>query len=104
MSSKGYAPKLFATFDNGMVYSYIPGEILNVNSCRDASVYPLVATMLAKMHKLSYEGNLDKVPILWDKCECFIDLIPDQYTSPDKQLRLVDHWKYPFCQLLPPKR
>ncbi|XP_065205682.1 ethanolamine kinase 2 [Planococcus citri] len=87
MSSKGYAPKLFATFDNGMVYSYIPGDVLNVTSCKDASIYPLVATMLAKMHKLSYDSNVPKIPLVWDKCKCFIDLIPDQYSSTDKQLR-----------------
>lgn len=87
MSSKGYAPKLFATFDNGMVYSYIPGEVLNVNTCRDPTVYPLVATMLAKMHKLSYDASIPKVPLVWDKCKCFIDLIPEQYSSSEKQLR-----------------
>lgn len=87
MNSKGYAPKLFATFDNGMVYDYIPGEVLNVNSCRDEAIYPLVAAMLAKMHKLSYEGNVPKIPCVWDKCECFIDLIPERYANPDKQSR-----------------
>lgn len=87
MNSNGYAPKLFATFENGMVYGYVHGEVLNIHTCRDVSVYPLVASMLAKMHKLHYEENFQKVPIVWNKCERFIELIPDTYSDPDKQQR-----------------
>lgn len=87
MNSKGYAPTLFGTFDNGMVYEYIDGKELDVNSCRDIALYPLVAKQLAKMHKLRYTDDTSLVPVLWDKCECFINLISDTYSSPEKQSR-----------------
>lgn len=87
MSSKGYAPTLFATFDNGMVYEYIHGKELDINLCRDIALYPLVAKMLAKVHKLRYTDDTNLVPTLWNKCECFIDLISDTYPSQEKQSR-----------------
>jgi len=87
MNSKGYAPSLYATFENGMVYEYIHGKELNIHSCRDISVYPLVARMLAKMHKLRYNDGTSLVPVLWDKVGCFINLISDTYASPEQQSR-----------------
>lgn len=87
MTSNGYAPKLYTTFENGMVYDYIPGEVLNAKTCRDRAVYPLVATMLAKMHKLNCEEAILKIPYVWNKSECFLKLIPERYSDPKKHLR-----------------
>lgn len=39
-------------FENGLAYQYYPGETLTVESVLDSKIWPLVATQMAKMHKV----------------------------------------------------
>lgn len=91
MNRAGYAPKLYATFENGLAYEYIQGDVLTIETCRDKTVYPLVATMLAKMHKLRFEDLIheSRRSNIWTKSELLIDLIPDSYPTAEKQSRFV---------------
>lgn len=85
----GYAPELYATFNNGLAYKFIPGEILTVDTVRSPSVYPLVARMVAKLHRLDCGESVERMPALWDKIAQFISLLPDQYSLPEKHDRFV---------------
>lgn len=86
MHNAGYAPRLYATFENGLAYEYVPGDTLTVESCRSLSVFPLVATMMAHMHSLEC-GDPKNEALVWTKTRQFINLIPDLFTQPDKQSR-----------------
>lgn len=82
----GFAPPLFATFNNGLVYQYIPGEVLTVETVCSPAVYPLIARKMAKLHKLCLHSSQSK-PALWSKCEKFINLISEHYSPIEKQNR-----------------
>lgn len=86
LQEAGFAPPLFATFDNGLVYQYIPGEVLTVETVCSSAVYPLIARKMAKLHKLRLHSSQSK-PALWSKCENFINLISEQYSPIEKQKR-----------------
>lgn len=91
----GYAPHLYATFTNGLAYEYVPGVILNTTSCRDPEVYPLVARMMAQMHRVQSCNDVSKQPSLWLKIQQFLDIMPQHLDDPKKQAR--------FVELIPPK-
>ncbi|KDR07130.1 ethanolamine kinase [Zootermopsis nevadensis] len=95
LHNAGYAPRLYATFCNGLAYEYVPGVILNTTSCRDADVFPLVARMMALMHKVSNGDAVSKEPSVWLKIQQFLDIMPHRFQDPEKQARFVD--------LIPPK-
>ncbi|KAK3925447.1 Ethanolamine kinase 1 [Frankliniella fusca] len=66
-----FAPRLFATFRNGLAYEFAPGSTLDAASVRDPAVYPLVARRVAQLHALRPEEDLlvephQLRPLLWD--------------------------------------
>ncbi|XP_054262973.1 ethanolamine kinase 1 [Macrosteles quadrilineatus] len=84
----GFAPPLFATFNNGLAYQYIPGEVLTVETVRSPEIYPHVARRLAQLHRLRLH-DCQHEPMLWPALDKFIKLIPQQYSDPDKQKRFA---------------
>lgn len=48
----GLAPQVYGIFENGLAYQYYPGVTLNVESVTNDNIWPLVATQMAKMHKV----------------------------------------------------
>lgn len=90
------ASNLYATFDNGLVYEYIPGVTLTADTVGLPKVYKLIAKQMAKLHKVPHpESNLP-LPNLWDKMQQFYDLIPEKYEDNIKTRR--------YENLIPPKR
>ncbi|XP_071453508.1 ethanolamine kinase 1 [Hetaerina americana] len=99
MHKAGYAPRLYATFENGLVYEFVPGITLTVETVRLPSIFTLVARMLAQMHCLdlmssenngwsdSIPGKEQNEPILWKKASSFTELAPSSFESPEKQAR-----------------
>lgn len=86
LQGEGFTPPLFATFNNGLAYQYIPGEVLTVDTVRSMAVYPLVACKMAQLHKLrSHPAN--HKPALWAKLEKFVSLIPEEYSPVEKHQR-----------------
>jgi ethanolamine kinase len=84
----GLAPQLYATFNNGLVYEYVPGVTINSKTVHDSKIWTLVAKKMAKMHKLPLspeEANSE--PMIKTSCLKFLDLIPDVFTDPVKQER-----------------
>ena len=81
---RGYAPKLYLTFENGMAFEYLPGATLNIELSQDPRVYPLVAQMVAKIHKLDFEDETNRTPRIWSMIDQFVDLIPEVFTSAEK--------------------
>lgn len=91
MHARGYAAKLYLTFENGMAFEYLPGVTLNNVLCRNPGVYPLVAQMMAKIHKMSYEDEIksseEPRAMLWPLLEKLIGLIPETFSIPEKEFK-----------------
>ncbi|XP_075235260.1 ethanolamine kinase 1 isoform X2 [Lycorma delicatula] len=83
----GYAPQLYATFQNGLVYEFVPGEVLTVDTVRSLDVYPMVARMMARIHHIDCGNNVPRSPALWDKVNNFLGLIPSKYDYQELQIR-----------------
>ncbi|XP_046665616.1 ethanolamine kinase 1 [Homalodisca vitripennis] len=84
----GFAPPLFATFNNGLAYQYIPGEVLTVETVCAPSIYPLIARKMAQLHKVKFHDSQPQ-PTLWAKIRKFISLVPNEYAPSEKQQRYV---------------
>lgn len=89
----GLAPKLYATFNNGLVYEFVPGCTLKYQNLQDATIWRLVAQNMARMHKLPISlcgaGDASQVePMLRTKSLKFLDLVPDRFTDPVKDERV----------------
>lgn len=82
--------ELFATFKNGIVYEFVPGVTLNTRTVYEPKIWPLVATHMARMHKLplSPEETI-KEPMLKTKTIKFLDLIPETFSDPEKHRRYL---------------
>lgn len=84
----GLAPQLYATFQNGLVYEFVPGVTLNTESVCEPTIWRLVATNMARMHKLPLSAKEStKEPMLKTKTIKFLDLIPDEFCDPAKHQR-----------------
>ncbi|XP_013097744.2 ethanolamine kinase [Stomoxys calcitrans] len=89
----GFAPTLYATFKNGLVYDFVPGVTLNTESVHLPEVWALVAQRMADMHRLvkpDWSRNADAKPVamLWKKSQSFFDLVPERFSDADKHKRL----------------
>lgn len=82
----GLAPRLYATFLNGLVYEYVPGLVLTVETCRLQDTYYLVARTMANMHCVGSNSG-QKEPELWTKLKQFLKLTPKEFSDPQKQKR-----------------
>ena len=69
LQEMGYGSKLYASFNNGICYEFIHGEILSQEMLKDQVIYRSVARMMAKMHSVQVDG---KKALLWDRLEHFI--------------------------------
>lgn len=84
----GLAPQLYATFNNGLVYEFVPGVTLNVKNVLESRIWRLVAENMARMHKLPLSPQeAAKEPMLKTKTIKFLDLIPETFSDPEKHER-----------------
>lgn len=84
----GLAPQLYATFNNGLVYEFVPGVTLNVRNVLEPKIWRLVAENMARMHKLPLSPQeAAKEPMLKTKTIKFLDLIPETFSDPEKHKR-----------------
>ncbi|XP_073828793.1 ethanolamine kinase 1 [Musca autumnalis] len=91
LHSYGFAPTLYATFKNGLVYDFVPGVTLNTESILLPEIWTLVAQRMANMHRVvkpDWNRNAKPVPMLWKKTQSFFDLVPERYSDAEKHKRL----------------
>ncbi|CAG9090725.1 unnamed protein product [Plutella xylostella] len=86
----GLAPMVYGVFENGLAYQYYPGSTLNIDSVLDPAIWPLVACQMAKMHNVSLGSEITKEPMVWDKIEQFLSLLPVPFTDASKQNRFTN--------------
>lgn len=89
----GFAPRLLATFDNGLSYEYSDGRPINKTDIFDENVWRKIAKRMAEMHRnISISDDVKAFPsesILWPKIRSFFDLVPVKYSNPVKQIKFV---------------
>lgn len=84
----GYTYGIYATFNNGLAYQFLEGDVLTVETVREPEVYRLVAKRLAQMHRLDpNHPEINKDPCIWDKTERFMQIMPKEFSNPDKQAK-----------------
>lgn len=85
LQTYGLAPTLYAVFQNGIAYEYVPGITLTSDTVAKATVWPLIARNMAEMHKVQtvqqQSTNKKPEPMLWEKFEQFLKLIPERFTE-----------------------
>lgn len=75
---------MYASFENGLAYEFVPGCTLTSETVVLPKIYRLVAKRMAQMHKIQpYESK----PMLWKKLGQFFDLVPEQFSDAEKQKR-----------------
>jgi ethanolamine kinase len=85
----GLAPELYATFRNGLCYEYVPGSTLNPTNIYEPKIWRLVASHMARMHKLPLTvEQKGEEPMLKTKTLQFLDLIPEKFSDPVKHERI----------------
>ncbi|CAG8620181.1 4506_t:CDS:2 [Ambispora gerdemannii] len=85
LSILGFAAPLYAKFNNGTVYGYIPGEIFAQHELKDPNKSALVAKHLAKLHRANIAAE-PKKPI----CLTVFEL-PEKYTNPKTNEKFVNN-------------
>jgi hypothetical protein len=61
--------------------------ILDNTSCRDPEVFPLVARMMALVHKVDSTDDVPKEPSVWLKIQQFLAIMPQKFKGAEKQAR-----------------
>ncbi|XP_011501489.1 PREDICTED: ethanolamine kinase 1 [Ceratosolen solmsi marchali] len=84
----GHTHSIYATFNNGLAYEFVEGYTLTVETVREIDVYKLVAKRMAEMHLLQPTSDVSEdTPVIWQKTEKFMRLMPKQFDDVDKQIK-----------------
>lgn len=86
LNKYGFAPRLLATFNNGLAYEYTAGKPLSKSDVYDEQIWRKIAQQMAEMHR-DIECDAFCQPVLWNKINKMFDLIPTKYSNPVKQQR-----------------
>lgn len=82
LHAQGFAPKIFASFENGICYEFIHGVTLNPESVKDEKIWKETATQMAKMHKVKLNEKQKLMePMIKNKTEKFLSLIPKKFSN-----------------------
>ena len=73
--------KIYGTFLNGMIYSYIPGRTLCIGDLIDINTFNQTAISISNHHKLN-PPSIKKVPILFITLRKWVSNIPLEYLEP----------------------
>lgn len=84
LGQEGLAPQLYASFENGLVYEFVPGCTLSKETVVLPEIYRLVATRMAQMHKVE---PFNTEPMLWNKISQFLNFVPEKFSNEAKQKR-----------------
>ena len=80
----GSGSQLYATFNNGICYEFLHGDLLSQATCLLSDVYRSVARGMARLHSVPIDTCR---PVMWDRLRQFIGVC-----SPDCRPRLQSGW------------
>ena len=87
LSREGLAPPVYATFKNGLVYGFVPGSVLDVESVRTPEIGELIASRCAELHCLPCPEN-SAGPVCIVKTTDWISKLPEGLEDQAKAARL----------------
>ncbi|KAG2180176.1 hypothetical protein INT43_003965 [Umbelopsis isabellina] len=89
LSSQNLCPPLYARFVNGLVYGFIDGTVSTVEDMFDSRKANLIATRLARWHKVKPLGDSDpnshENTKLWSTMRKWLQSVPSRYEDPKTQ-------------------
>ncbi|KAH8551020.1 kinase-like domain-containing protein [Umbelopsis sp. PMI_123] len=89
LSAQNLCPPLYARFKNGLVYGYIEGAVSTVEDMFDAEKAKMIATKLARWHKVQPLADSDPTnhedTKLWSTMRKWLNSVPAQYEDPSTQ-------------------
>jgi ethanolamine kinase len=89
LHSRGFAPKLYATFRNGYCLGFIPGRTLETEEMSDEHLSSLIAKKLARVHAIQSTSDFKTdEPCAFSMIEKFLSVLPDKFDDNVKQTRL----------------
>ena len=87
LNKAGFTHSIYATFNNGLAYQFIEGNILTTETVRNPDVYVLIAKRMAQMHRLKPDIEMSKEACIWKKLEKFMEIMPKEFSNITKQAR-----------------
>lgn len=88
LNKAGFTHSIYATFNNGLAYQFIEGNILTIETVRNSDIYVLVAKRMAQMHRLKPDDiEMPKNACIWKKLEKFMEIMPKEFLDVTKQTR-----------------
>ncbi|KAJ2159538.1 hypothetical protein GGF46_002947 [Coemansia sp. RSA 552] len=87
LAQQGKAPPLYARFENGLVYGFIPGTVATSEEMGNEQWAPLIAQQLAEWGRVVVPG--DRSPMLFPLLSSWIRDIPETYQ--DKRINDLFH-------------
>ncbi|XP_032894388.1 ethanolamine kinase 1-like [Amblyraja radiata] len=69
------SPELYCTFQNGICYEFIKGEVLDMQQLRKPSIFRLVARAMAQFHSVQSDNNDSSEPNLWTNLSKYLTLL-----------------------------
>lgn len=90
LHSFGFAPELFATFNNGIAYEYSLGEQVTKSKIYEDKVWQQVAKRMAELHRdVKKDDQLNVEPFCWIKIRQFLSLIPTIYNNASTNAKYI---------------
>jgi len=95
MHRAGCARPLLATFANGLVYGFQPGETVSKVTVRAPEVFPLIAAAMARLHRIQPAAPFSPDVCLWPSLEKMMALAPQAFDDPKLQSRFESELRPP---------
>jgi len=95
LKSIGLGAALYARFNNGIAYEFIPGECLDMDTVRDGHIGSLVAKEMVRMHGLKPKDfkaagmSGEIMPMLIPTMIHWTDIMPTSFTDPARNNKLL---------------
>ncbi|KAJ1958795.1 hypothetical protein EC988_000067 [Linderina pennispora] len=88
----GMCPPLYARFQNGLVYGFIPGSVAKPEEMGNSVMAPLIARELAKWHQIKLPGA--HTPELFSTITRWLHDVPQQYADPTADAKFQKHFSH----------
>ncbi|XP_023661290.1 ethanolamine kinase 1-like [Paramormyrops kingsleyae] len=69
------APELYCSFQNGICYEFVQGEVMDDNLLRQPVIYRLIAKEMARIHSIKPRNGSSSRPVLWEKLSELLCLV-----------------------------
>lgn len=90
LHSRGYGAPVYATFNNGISYGYIDGEVLDTNTIADDHISTLIAKHMAELHAIPPSATDKPTASVFKTISKFLNLVPTEFPDQKRNER-YDH-------------